>query len=47
MLVTRDMLRGLMARLSIPASPRLVTSTPGEKRARGVGGVVGELLKMR
>ena len=46
-LVTRDMLRGLMTRVSTPASLRLVTSTSGEKRARGVDGVVGELLRIR
>ena len=46
-LVMRDMLRGLMTRVSTPASLRLVTSTSGEKRASGVAGVVGELLKIR
>ena len=40
------MLMGLMTRVSIPASLRLVTSTLGEKRVKGVAGVVGELLKI-
>ena len=47
MLVTRDMSRGLMTSLSTPASLRLVTTTPGEKRASEVAGVVAELLKIR
>ena len=46
MLVTRDMLIGLMTRVSIPASLRLVTTTSGEKRVRGVAGVVGALVKI-